>query len=536
MRAWISKILARGKSSESPVPALSISEVLSYEDYNHHAHENRETDLANRSFEKNLIPDNCSEFKYNGYCFICRTYVDLLVDFEYAYKLDGVLTPNWRERLVCPGCHLNNRMRAVVHIFNQSCQPNYKSSIYITEQTTALYKLFEHSFPYVCGSEYLGDSVDYGTCNSQGIRNEDLTELSFDNDKFDYILSFDVFEHIPNYTKALAECCRCLKPGGMLFFSVPFVKTSEKNIVRAQVSNTGEVIHLLPPEYHGDPLHSDGCLSFYHFGWEILDELNAMRFKDVKALLYWSRELGYLGGEQVIFVATKCTSAVEDKNRLYDIQTLAVMKRVLQIDSNCVDVGCHQGSILREMLRFAPKGTYFAFEPLPEMYQGLLESFGSLANIHLYDYALSDTAGTTSFQYVVSNPGYSGFRQRRYDRPHEQIQQITVKTNMLDNLVPKHISIQFIKVDVEGAELEVFKGAIETIKRSRPIIVFEHGLGAADYYGTTPESIYDLLAIQCGLKLFLMAEWLESNGGVSLNRKAFCEQFSSGNYYFMAAP
>jgi SAM-dependent methyltransferase len=114
-----------------------------------------------------------------------------------------------------------------------------------------------------------------------------------------------VFEHIPNYKKALAECCRCLKPGGMLLFSVPFVKTSAKNIVRAQVSNTGEVIHLLPPEYHGDPLRSEGCLSFYHFGWEILDELNTMRFKDVKALLYWSQELGYLGGEQVIFMATK---------------------------------------------------------------------------------------------------------------------------------------------------------------------------------------------------------------------------------------
>ena len=83
----------------------------------------------------------------------------------------------------------------------------------------------------------------------------------------------------------------------------------------------------------------------------------------------------------------------------------------------------------------------------------------------------------------------------------------------------------------------MFKGAIQTIKNSRPIIVFEHGLGAADYYGTSPENIYDLLAVQCSLKLFLMGEWLESNGRASLSRQAFCEQFSSGNnYYFMAAP
>ena len=230
-------------------------------------------------------------------------------------------------------------------------------------------------------------------------------------------------------------------------------------------------------------------------------------------------------------------SNLEEENRLYDMQTIAIMKRILQEDSNCVDVGCYQGNILREILRFAPKGTHFAFEPLPGMYQGLQEAFGSLPSLHCYDYALSDTKGTMTFQHVISNPTYSGLRRRRYDRPHEQIEEIVVKTNLLDNLIPKHIAIQFIKVDAEGAELQVFKGAIQTIKNSRPIIVFEHGLGAADYYGTSPENIYDLLAVQCSLKLFLMGEWLESNGRASLSRQAFCEQFSSGNnYYFMAAP
>jgi FkbM family methyltransferase len=230
-------------------------------------------------------------------------------------------------------------------------------------------------------------------------------------------------------------------------------------------------------------------------------------------------------------------SSAADRNRLYDIQTIEVMKRVLQENSNCVDVGCHKGRILKEMLRIAPKGTHFAFEPLPRVYQGLLKSFRSSANLRLYDCALSDTAGTATFQHVVSNPGYSGLRSRRYDRPHEQVLEITVKTNLLDNLIPGHTPIQFIKVDVEGAELQVFKGAIETIRTSRPVIVFEHGLGGADHYGTSPENVYDLLAVQGGLKLYLMAEWLERNGSAALSREAFCEQFSSGkNFYFMAAP
>jgi len=121
---------------------------------------------------------------------------------------------------------------------------------------------------------------------------------------------------------------------------------------------------------------------------------------------------------------------VNDQNRLYDIQTLDVMKRVLQENSNCIDVGCHQGSFLKEMLHFAPQGTHFAFEPLPELYQGLLKSFEDVPNAHIFDCALSDAEGTASFQHVATNPGFSGLRQRKYERV-EKIEEITVKTNLL---------------------------------------------------------------------------------------------------------
>jgi precorrin-6B methylase 2 len=49
-------------------------------------------------------------------------------------------------------------------------------------------------------------------------------------------------------------------------------------------------------------------------------------------------------------------------NAAYDAQAVEVMRRCLRADSNCVDVGCHEGSILSEMLRFAPAGTHYAFE------------------------------------------------------------------------------------------------------------------------------------------------------------------------------
>lgn len=291
-------------SREGRAPPLSTTKFKSYEDYIDCVSKRRELNQAILSFERGLIPDECKEFTHNAHCYVCGVKVDLLVDFNYSYKINGYLMPNWRERLVCPICHLNNRMRAVVHIFNTECRPDTRSTLYITEQTTSLYKLLKERFPCIWGSEYLGSSVNLGSNNENGIRNEDLTCLSFDDGKFDYILSFDVFEHIPDYRRSLAECCRCLKSGGVLFFTVPFAPTSKENIVRASISPDGEIVHLLPAEYHGNPLNPEGCLSFYHFGWEILGDLRSAGFKDSTALVYWSKDYGYLGGEQMIITAT----------------------------------------------------------------------------------------------------------------------------------------------------------------------------------------------------------------------------------------
>jgi SAM-dependent methyltransferase len=196
-------------------------------------------------------------------------------------------------------------MRAAIHILEQECVPLQSSRIYITEQTTPLFQALLARYPNLVGSEYLGDPLPFGATDARRIRNESITKLTFLNDEFDYILSFDVFEHVPDYAKGFAECFRCLKPGGKLLFTVPF--TSKPNtLIRAKVNSDSTISHLLPPEYHGDPLNSKGCLCFYHFGWDLLDSLRNLGFRDTLALIYWSREFGYLGhGGQIIFEAQK---------------------------------------------------------------------------------------------------------------------------------------------------------------------------------------------------------------------------------------
>jgi FkbM family methyltransferase len=204
------------------------------------------------------------------------------------------------------------------------------------------------------------------------------------------------------------------------------------------------------------------------------------------------------------------------------------MARVLAPDSNCLDIGAYTGTILRIILRHAERGHHVAFEPLPHLAGQLRRDF---PQVDVHELALSDTTGDTTFEYVVTNPGYSGLRRRTYERPDEEIRTITVRADRLDNVIPADQPIALVKVDVEGAELQVFRGAQRTLARCRPFVIFEHGKGAADHYGTTPADVYDLLAGECGLRISLMAGWLA--GARPFTRSAFIHQCKR-DFYFVA--
>lgn len=228
-------------------------------------------------------------------------------------------------------------------------------------------------------------------------------------------------------------------------------------------------------------------------------------------------------------VATKLGSS---KSSQYDRETIAVIKRVLRHDSNAVDIGCHRGAILWEILRRAPKGMHEAFEPIPGLCTYLRHVFPS---VQVHNVALSHCAGEATFHHVKNRPGLSGFRRNESRTSADTVEVITVRTMRLDDILPANRPIDFIKIDVEGAEMEVLQGAIETIRRHRPVIVFEFGLGGADQYGTEPNTLYQLLVEQCGLRVSLMNRWLK--GELALTQSAFVEHYENGlDFYFMAHP
>lgn len=221
------------------------------------------------------------------------------------------------------------------------------------------------------------------------------------------------------------------------------------------------------------------------------------------------------------------------RNQQYDKQTRQVIRKLCSTGSNCIDIGCHKGEVLDLILEAAPKGYHYGFEPIPDMYKALLEKYAN-TSCKIFDIALSNEKGATQFNYVISNPAYSGLRKRNYDRSKESDTQITVNTDKLDNIIPSSVKISLIKIDVEGGELGVLEGARELLKRDRPVLIFEHGLGASEFYGAGPEKIFDLLS-SCGLKISLMKNWL--NNDPALDLRSFSDQFyQKKNYYFIAYP
>ncbi len=221
------------------------------------------------------------------------------------------------------------------------------------------------------------------------------------------------------------------------------------------------------------------------------------------------------------------------KNQQYDQQTKKILKKVLEKTNNCVDVGCHEGEVLEIMLQHAPLGTHFGFEPIPSFFNSLEKKFPN--NCKFYQLGLSNEKGTSTFNHVVTNPGYSGIKKRKYDKPNERDTSITIKIDLMDNIIPTDLKVDFIKIDVEGAEFLVMEGAKKIIKKNKPILVFEHGLGGADIYGIRPEQVFELLHDECGLHISTMKKWLDKKP--SFSKAEFIEQFEKGiNYYFIAYP
>lgn len=280
------------------------AKVRNYREFAAYSDHMQDVGPARASYEHELLHRDAISAMIKGFCGVCNQSSSFLLDRYFGFEAaDGSVVPNFRERFECQICGLNTRMRGALQFLEQSGATN-DSLIYATEQLSPLFAALKRKYVNLVGSEFLRDGTEGGQTNSAGIRHEDGTALTFEDNTFDYLLSFDVLEHIPDYMTALREMARCLRPGGMLIMTVPFSAASEGHIERARIVD-GEIVHILPPEYHGDVLNGDGILCYRHFGWQICEELITAGFKESALHFYWSKNLCLFGGWPLLITATK---------------------------------------------------------------------------------------------------------------------------------------------------------------------------------------------------------------------------------------
>lgn len=219
------------------------------------------------------------------------------------------------------------------------------------------------------------------------------------------------------------------------------------------------------------------------------------------------------------------------RNQQMDRLTYRIIRRHLKKDGNCIDVGCHKGEVLEWFIRFAPEGRHTGFEPIPQLYERLLTQFAH-TSCRFYPYALSDEAGETEFVYVPEAPAYSGLKERDYDGRHVHPQRIPIQVRRLDDLIPADMPVSLLKIDVEGGELGVLKGAVKLLERDKPLVVFEHGKGASDHYGTTPDMIMELFS-GVGMEVYTLPDYLDQKKPLTPER--FRKEFEQGTQYYFVA-
>jgi FkbM family methyltransferase len=149
--------------------------------------------------------------------------------------------------------------------------------------------------------------------------------------------------------------------------------------------------------------------------------------------------------------------------------------KLIQPGDCVVDVGAFVGFYANFFSRIVgPTGHVLAFEPIPETYAMLVRNMQRLCpNVQCFQLALSDHAGEAFMEIpTFSKFGESCYDSRIVDRPANGLRSFRVKMAALDDIVAD-AHPTFLKIDAEGAEINVMRGAMCTIAKYKPAMMIE---------------------------------------------------------------
>ena len=166
-----------------------------------------------------------------------------------------------------------------------------------------------------------------------------------------------------------------------------------------------------------------------------------------------------------------------------------VFVSLLREGMTVMDVGANLGlySLLASRA-VGPSGKVYAFEPVPEIFTRLKEHIvlNNATNVIPVPIALSDEKGTVKMSVMRGESSFFRHLSEKF---------VEVQVERLDDFVEREgiERVDAIKIDVEGAELKVIRGADKTIRRYKPILMVEIQAATLQAAGTTPEELFETI-------------------------------------------
>jgi FkbM family methyltransferase len=137
------------------------------------------------------------------------------------------------------------------------------------------------------------------------------------------------------------------------------------------------------------------------------------------------------------------------------------------------DVGANVGWLTNHYRELIPNARIVAFEPTPSLAGGLRQRFADDPGITVAEIAVSDKPGLTTFHvnnlHATSSLFPRNKGKRYFPAESKEVEQITVRTNTLDNYAAEHgiDRIDILKMDIQGSEVLALKGAERLLREKR---------------------------------------------------------------------
>ncbi len=197
-----------------------------------------------------------------------------------------------------------------------------------------------------------------------------------------------------------------------------------------------------------------------------------------------------IGGETFRFPAR--FSRYYESN--YEPETFNFLRQNAKKGATVLDIGAHIGLFSVLIARLVGEdGQVFSFEPTPytrQILQKVVELNKVSNNVVIRGEAVSDKSGKTSF-YDTGTEVSNANSLVKTERSKEKIE---IQMVSVDDFVERnHLTISCLKIDVEGAELNLLRGAIKTFTKQRPIARLGLHPPFIEENGQTLSEIWDVL-------------------------------------------